>query len=321
MSAAFTSGRRSPGLGSWLTLPGGRGWVVWCWSVLLWVPLVVGAQGVLPIPPLTARVLDQTATLAAGELATIEAKLADVERTHGTQVVVVMVATTQPEDIADFTQRLGDAWKIGRPGVGDGLLVVVAKEDRRFRIATSKALEGAIPDVLAKRILDEAMKPAFRRGDFAGGIVSGLDQIMASIGAEGLPEVAPPANATTDDVDWADALIFLVFAVPLVSSVLRGLLGNRLGLLAGGAGAAGLAWVITGVWWLALAAGVLAMFVGLFSTALPSPSGRRARRGRSSSDGIGGWGGGNIGGGWGDGGGFSSGGGGDFGGGGASGDW
>jgi uncharacterized protein len=144
---------------------------------------------------------------------------------------------------------------------------------------------------------------------------------MAHIRGEGLPQTAPQSASDTDGVDWVDALIFLVFAVPLVSSVLRGLLGNKLGLVAGGVGAAALAWAITGVWWLAVGAGLLAMFVGLFSTALPSPSGRLARRGRQSSDWPGGWGGGGSSGGWGDGGGFSSGGGGDFGGGGASGDW
>lgn len=324
MNAVAASRRPSPRPVAGMAASRRVGWVwaVCCWWVLLCAPLGTSAQDLLPVPPLTARVLDQTATLEPGALANIEAKLADFERTQGTQVVVVMVATTLPEDIADFTQRLGDAWKIGRPGVGDGLLLVVAKNDRRFRIATSKALEGVIPDVLAKRILDDAVKPAFRQGDFAGGILAGLDQLMAHIGGEGLPPPATHASTAGNDVDWADALIILVFAVPLMSSVLRGLLGNKLGLVAGGAGAAVLAWAITGVWWLALGAGVLAMVVGLFSSALPSPSVRRGRRGRQSSDWPGGWGGGSSsGGGWGDGGGFSSGGGGDFGGGGASGDW
>ena len=119
---------------------------------LWWVPLWVLAQGLQPIPELRARVIDQTGTLDAASLAAIEAKLAAFEQSNGSQVVVLMVPTTAPEDIADFTQRMGDAWKIGRADVGDGALFVIAKNDRRLRIATAKALEGALPDLLADRM-------------------------------------------------------------------------------------------------------------------------------------------------------------------------
>lgn len=139
------------------------------------------AQGLQPIPELRARVIDQTGTLDVASLAAIEAKLAAFEKTNGSQVVVVMAATTAPEDIADYTQRLGDAWKIGRRDVGDGVLFVIAKDDRRLRIATAKALEGAIPDLMAKRIIDGAVTPAFRIGNYAAGIEAGVDQILARI--------------------------------------------------------------------------------------------------------------------------------------------
>ena len=291
---------------------------------LLSVGAVASAQGLLPVPALTARVIDQTATLDAASLAAIEAKLAAFEQSNGSQVVVLMVPTTAPEDIADFTQRVGDAWKIGRADVGDGALFVIAKDDRRLRIATAKALEGAVPDLLARRIIDSAVTPAFRQGDYAGGINAGVDQILARIRGEELP--LPEASAAqraagSSDFEWMDALIFLVFAVPMLSGLLRGMFGNKLGTLFTGVGAGALAWVLTAVVWVAIGAGLLGMLAALFMQFLPAAS----LGGGSGRGGRGGWGGGGLGGGgFGGGrggGGFSSGGGGNFGGGGASGGW
>jgi uncharacterized protein len=284
------------------------------------------AQGLQPIPELRARVIDQTGTLDAASRAAIEAKLAAFEQSNGSQVVVVMVATTAPEDIADYTQRLGDAWKIGRAEVGDGVLFVIAKDDRRLRIATAKALEGAIPDLMARRILDGAVAPAFRSGDYAGGIQAGVDQILARIRGEDLPLPTAQAERTgggAGDFDGMEVLVFLVFAVPMASAVLRGIFGNKIGTLLTGVGAGGLAWALTAVLWVAIGAGLLGMLAALFLQFLPaSPAGGSGRGGRG-----GGWGGGGFGGsggrsgGFGGGGGFSSGGGGNFGGGGASGGW
>jgi uncharacterized protein len=286
---------------------------------LLWVA-VAWAQAVLPLPELRSRVIDQTGTLVPTQQAALESRLAAFEAQRGTQIVVVLVPTTQPEDIADYTQRLGDAWKIGRPDVGDGVLFVVAKNDRRVRIATSKTLEGAIPDLMARRIIDQAVTPAFRRNDFAGGIQAGVDQIIARVSGENLP--LPEAGNAPDDAGFApmDLLIFLVFAVPMFSAVLRSLFGNKLGTLLTGASAGAIAWVLTTVVWIAVGAGLLAMLAALFFQMLPSmpSSGRGRRSGHWGGGGFGG--GGHSSGGFG-GGGFSSGGGGDFGGGGASGSW
>lgn len=289
-------------------------------------PVWALAQALQPIPELRGRVIDQTATLDAASVAAIEAKLAAFEQSNGSQVVVVMVATTAPEDIADYTQRLGDAWKIGRREVGDGVLFVIAKDDRRLRIATAKALEGAIPDLMARRIIDGAVTPAFRRGDYAAGIQAGVDQILARIRGENLTlpsEQGARNGAGLDDFDGMEVLVFLVFAVPMFSAVLRGIFGNKLGTLLTGVGAGGLAWVLTAVLWVAIGAGLLGMLAALFLQFLPAPtSGGSNRSGRG-----GGWGGGGFGGGGGGrsggfgGGGFSSGGGGNFGGGGASGGW
>lgn len=291
------------------------------WSLVA----VASAQGLVPVPALSARVIDQTATLDAASLAALESKLAAFEQSNGSQVVVLMVPSTAPEDIADFTQRVGDAWKIGRADVGDGALFVIAKDDRRLRIATAKALEGAIPDLMARRILDSAVTPAFRRGDYAGGINAGVDQILARIRGEELP--LPDASAAqraagSSDFEWMDALIFLVFAVPMLSGLLRGMFGNKLGTVLTGVGAGGLAWVLTSVVWVAIGAGLLGMLAALFMQFLPAASmGGSGRGGRGGGwGGGGGFGGGGFGGGRG-GGGFSSGGGGNFGGGGASGGW
>jgi uncharacterized protein len=291
---------------------------------LWWVPLWVLAQGLQPIPELRARVIDQTGTLDAARVAAIEAKLAAFEQTKGSQVVVLMVATTAPEDIADYTQRLGDAWKIGRPAVGDGVLFVIAKDDRRLRIATAKALEGAIPDLMARRILDSAVTPAFRNGDYAGGIEAGVDQILARIRGEDLPlpTAAPASGGRSDAYDGIEVLIFLVFAIPMAASLLRSAFGSKLGTVLTGVGAAGLAWVLTAVVWVAIGAGLLGMLAALFLQFLPAPT----SGGGSGRSGRGGWGGGGFGGGGGrsggfGGGGFRSGGGGNFGGGGASGGW
>ncbi|MEB0060096.1 TPM domain-containing protein, partial [Variovorax sp. LG9.2] len=127
------------------------------------------AQGVLPVPALDARVIDQTGTLDAAARQSLDAKLAAFEQKKGSQIVVLMVPTTQPEDIASYANRVAATWKIGRKEVGDGVLVIVAKDDRKMRIEVARTLEGAVPDLTAARIIDEQMKPRFRENDFAGG--------------------------------------------------------------------------------------------------------------------------------------------------------
>jgi uncharacterized protein len=286
------------------------------WLALGWLPALAPAQGVLPLPELRARVMDQTGTLDATALAAIEERLATFEQAHGAQVVVLIIATTAPEDIADYTQRLGDAWKLGRRGVGDGLLFVIAKDDRRLRIAPAKSLEGAVPDLMARRILDQAVAPAFRQGDFAGGIRAGLEQILALIAGESLPPPTPASAGSSADAPWEDLFIFAVFALPILSGVLRGLFGTQLGSLLTGVAASAMAWHLTAALWIALAAGLVGLLVALLMQALPvaAASGGRTRNGSWGGH-RGGWGGGSGGGG------FGSGGGGNFGGGGASGGW
>lgn len=279
----------------------------------------------MPVPALTARVIDQTGTLSAAEQQALEAKLATFEQAKGSQIVVLIVPTTQPEDIASFANRVANTWKIGRREVGDGLLIIVAKDDRRMRIEVAKSLEGAIPDIAAARIIDGEMMPRFRTGDFAGGLQAAADRIKVLIENEHLPvpERSPGRAATGQQIDWLGLGLFLFVGVMILGPVLRRILGKTLGPLFTGGLAGGIAFLITASLLLALLAGMIALMMSLFSAAAPM-----SRRGPIFMPGGydpfprgGGW-GGSFGGGFGSGGdSFGSGGGGNFGGGGASGSW
>ena len=280
------------------------------------------AQDVLPVPALTERVIDQTGTLSAEQRQRLIDKLAAFERDAGPQIVVLMVATTQPEDIAAYAQRVGETWKIGRRDVGDGLLLVVAKNARRLWIAPAKALEGAVPDLAARQIAQNTISPRFKTGDFAGGIEAGLDQLIARIKGENLPTPVEKPRGSIGGLEGFDPFeifMFAFIALPIVATVLRGMFGRGLGSLASAGVAGAIAWFVThALLFVGIAAAIgfaIALFGGLGKTL-------RTRSGRHDGwVGTGGWSGGS--GGWsgGDGGGFSSGGGGDFGGGGAGGDW
>ena len=264
--------------------------------------------------------IDQTATLDETQRAALIAKLAAIEQQTGSQIVVLMVPSTLPEDIAAYSQRVGDSWKIGRRDVGDGLLIVVAKNDRRVRIEVAKTLEGAVPDLAAKRIIDAQITPSFRAGDYAGGLSAAVDQLAARIRGEALPAPNQPGaqqRSQGHGPSLESLAIFLFVAVPIAGALLTRMMGRKLGSLATGSIAGGIGWWLTTSALLAGAAGLIAVvLVGVFGVG-------STRRGGGAGippiiwggGGGGGWGGG------GGGGGFSSGGGGDFGGGGASGGW
>lgn len=277
------------------------------------------AQQLLPVPPL-ARVTDTAGALAPEAKRALDEKLAAFEKAHGSQVAVVVVPSTQPEPIEDYAHRIGEAWKIGRKGVGDGLLIVVAKDDRRVRIDVARALEGAIPDVAAKRVIRENIAPAFQRGDYAGGLNAGLDRLFGLIEGESLPA---PVGVPQHKVDAGEDLLALLLPFVLVGAAVGALLRRAMGvpgaMLAGaGAGAIG-GWMLASI-----GLGVLVAFAVMIFSLGAGRSGGRVLGGRRGgpvfipggwSGGGGGWGGGGGGGGW------SSGGGGDFSGGGASGGW
>jgi uncharacterized protein len=281
------------------------------------------AAGLLAVPPL-ARVTDLAAALKPGEKESLEAKLAAYEAAHGSQIAIIVVPSTQPEPIADFTNRVGDAWKIGRKGVGDGVLIAVAVNDRRVWISVARALEGALPDAVATRISREVIAPRFKQGDFGGGLAAGLDAIFKRIDGEGLPT---PSGVPGAKVDAGEDVIAVVSTMVIFGAIVGGLFRRVFGvpgaLLAGGG-----AGTLTGLLLTSLLLGGIAG-VAVFVLSLMSGSGGGGGRVLGSRRGggpifiPGGWsGGGHRGGGsWGGGGGWSSGGGGDFSGGGGGSSW
>jgi uncharacterized protein len=284
------------------------------------------AQDVLPVPALSGRVIDQTGTLQAEQRAALESKLAAFEAEAGPQIVVLLVPTTQPEDIAAYAQRVADQWKIGRREVGDGLLIVVAKNDRRVRIEVAKALEGAVPDLAARQIIDGAIRPAFRADDYAGGLNAAVDQLIGRIKGEGLPAPGGTGHAGGErpGLQLDELAMFFFVVVVIIGTALTRMFGRKFGSLLTAGAAGGLGWWITASVLMAVGAAVVALvLVGILGI---GSAVRRAAGGRQLPH-IGGIGGGWGGGGWSGGGGgfggggFGSGGGGDFGGGGASGSW
>ncbi len=258
-----------------------------------------------PVPVLAARVTDKTGTLSAEQALALEQKLAAIEAKRGSQVAVLLVPATEPETIEQYAIRVADAWKLGRKGVDDGVLLLVAKNDRGLRIEVGRGLEGAIPDAIAKRIIADVITPRFRDGDFAGGLNAGVDALGRVIDGEPLP---PPARAgAPGGRDLQSVAMGLLAFIVIGGAILRAVLGRVLGavVVGGIAGVAG--WLLLGSILFGILACVIAFFVALANGNAMRSSGR-------------GWGGGSSWGGGGSSGGFS-GGGGSFGGGGASGKW
>jgi uncharacterized protein len=286
-------------------------------AAFAFAPLAATAQR--PIPVLAASVTDVTATLTAPQRDALEQKLAALEARKGAQLAVLMVPTTAPEAVEPYALRVAEAWRIGRGGTDDGVVLVIAKDDRRLRIEVGYGLEGAVPDALAKRVIAERIVPKFYEGDYAGGINDGVDALIGLIDGEPLP---PPADSPRGSSgDAFGALPFIFFFAMFVAPILRRMLGALPGALVVGAGAGAVAWILSSVLFLSLALGGVVFFFAL--------AGLIGGPGRWSSGGGwggrhggfgGGLGGGGFGGGGRGGGGFR-GGGGRFGGGGASGGW
>jgi len=280
------------------------------------------ASADVAVPPLTGRVVDQTGTLTSGDIASLTQTLKDLETRKGSQIAVLIVPTTAPETIEQYSIRVADAWKIGRKKIDDGALLVVAKDDHHLRLEVGYGLEGSLTDVTARRIIDEVITPKFKAGDFAGGISAGINRIIKVIDGEPLPAPEPPHWQDQGSFNGADLLNpFVLFGLVIVGGFLRTVLGRLIGAAATGGVVAAVAWFIAGSIAAALLAGGVAFVVAMFADAfVPTGPVGRGRYG-------GGWSGGYGGGGWGGGGssrdsdsGFS-GGGGSFGGGGASGSW
>jgi uncharacterized protein len=285
-----------------------------CWAVAAFADVAV--------PPLTGRVVDQTGTLSSSDIDSLTQSLRALELRKGSQIAVLIVPTTEPETIEQYSIRAAEAWKIGRKKIDDGALLVVAKNDRKLRIEVGYGLEGALNDVTTKRIIDEIITPKFRSGDFGGGISAGVDRIISVIDGEPLPAPAPKAstqsNSDSDLYQFLNPLNpFTIIFILLLGGALRSLFGPLFGSLASGGLIGLLVWFVFGSLVLSALAGIVASVFTMFSGAITAPSPAGYGRGGGWSSG-GSWSGGGSS--SSDSGGFS-GGGGSFGGGGASGSW
>jgi uncharacterized protein len=287
------------------------GWL----ALLLGVVGLAAAQGLLPIPKLEARVTDLTGTLTAEQQSGLEEKLAAFEARKGAQIVVLIVPTTHPEEIEQYSIRVVEQWRIGRAHVDDGVLLIVAKNDRRVRIEVGYGLEGALPDATANRIIAETIGPLFAQNNFFAGINAGVDQIARVIDGEALPEPDHAWRGGGSRHRGSGILPFLFIAVFVGSGVLRAVLGRPAGALVTGGLTGLLVWFFMGLIGAAVGASIVAFLFALLS----GVNGASGLTGLGRMGGFGGWGGGMGGNGMG-GGGFSGGGGG-FGGGGSSGSW
>ena len=277
------------------------------WLMLFCQLALAETTNFVEIPKLSSRVTDVTNTLSAEQAQALESKLAAFEAKKGSQIAVLIVPTTQPEDIAEFAIKVVDLWGIGRKGIDDGLILIIAKNDRKIRVEVNYGLEGVIPDAIAKRIGTETIAPYFKNNDYYGGINAGVDQIIGLIEGEQLPA---PKQTNTSQQDEG-GFIFLLFGGLFAGSMLSSMLGRVAGGIIAGIGSGILAYFFLGF-------GIGAILIGIIVFFLTSA---RSGGGGGWSNGGGGyygggssWGGGSSGGSW-------SGGGGSGGGGGATSSW
>lgn len=283
----------------------------WCYVLIVVGALICHTHSIadVAIPTLKSRVTDLTATLAPDEVALLEQKLTAFEKIKGSQIAILIVPTTQPETIEQYSMRVAETWKLGREGVDDGLLLLIAKNDRSLRLEVGYGLEGALPDAIAKRIITEIITPHFKQGHFAEGINAGVDAILGVIKGEPLP---PPKNhnVSNNQESLLDLIAFLLILPFVFGRILQVMLGRLIGAAVTGIGLGFISWLAFS----SLAAALLIATLGFFITLFLSPGGGiyRNRRGYwpNHDSGYGGFGGGGFGGG-----------GGGFGGGGASGRW
>jgi len=289
----------------------GRLLLVLCAAVFTAAPAL--AQPLQPVPPLERRVTDLTGTLTPAQQQQLEQRLAAFEEQKGSQLAVLVVPTTQPETIEQYAIRVAEQWQLGRKGVDDGALLLVAIQDRSLRLEVGYGLEGVLPDVIAKRIVSDVITPYFRQGDYFGGLGAGIDRIIGVVEGEPLPE---PERGWRGDVAIGEAMLplLLIFAV-IGGGLFRALFGRVAGAAVTGGLAGTLVWVLAHVLGIALFAGVVTFVIALLGG---GGGGGWASGGRG---GRGGWVGGFPGGRGGFGGGGFGGLGGGFGGGGASGSW
>ncbi len=272
-------------------------------SLVLLLALANGALAEITVPSLKSHVTDLTETLSSMEISRLEQQLTDFEAKKGSQIALLIIPTTQPETIEQYSIQVAEVWKLGRKGIDDGVLLLVAKNDRTLRIETGYGLEGVLPDALARRIIDEIIVPKFRQGHFFGGLQAGVEQIISIIEGETLPESEPAGGASLA----VENIIPFLFIALVLGRTLQSMFGRMAGATITGSIAGALTWLIS-----SSIAVALLIAIAIFVISLFEQTGRIIHRG---GPGYRNWPGGGF-----SGGGFRGGGGG-FGGGGASGRW
>ena len=275
-------------------------------TILLLFLATINGIAFQQVPTLTARVTDLTGTLSEQQKNALENELEAYENEKGSQIVLLLVPTTDPYAIENYSMRVAEEWKIGRDGVDDGVIMVVAKEDRKIRIEVGYGLEGALPDAYAKRIIENIIIPNFRQGNFYNGIEDGLGAIMGLIEGEDLPAITQAPTGTAAFKNESLFITIIMITLVLLSVLKAFIKKSKFKWLAGG-----VTGVLVGLIFGSLifgGIGILLSLIILFSTTSTGSGGRY-------------YGGGFSGGGSSFGGGGFSGGGGSFGGGGASGGW
>ncbi|WP_350150291.1 YgcG family protein [Nitrosomonas sp.] len=292
-----------PGIAAWLLI-----------TMLLSATLAMADAA---IPPLKAHVNDLTATLSTSEVMHLEQKLQAFEKTKGSQIAVLMIPTTQPETIEQYSIRVAEAWQLGRKGIDDGILLLIAKNDRALRVEVGYGLEGVIPDAIAKRIIADIMTPHFKLGHFANGIDAGIEAIIHLIQGEPLPlpKNSRNSNNAAGEHSPVENFVSLLIGAMVLGRILQVMLGRLAGAMVAGIGVGIIGWLsfasLTAAILIAIAAFFINLFLnsggGIYRTGRSGWSDRSYRQGGFDRGGFGG-------------GGFGGGGGG-FGGGGASGRW
>lgn len=284
-------------------------WLAWivCALSLLGSPRPSMAADPVPVPAWQAWVTDLAGALDAAERSDLNQRLQALEQERGTQLFVLLVPTTGPDTIEQYARRVFDTWAVGRRKVDDGILLLVALDDRTVRIDVGYGLEGAITDMQAGRIIRERITPQFAQGHIAAGIQAGVQALEALVAGEDLPEPPSQESGENDAPPWFFLLpaAFFVLVMPVaVGAVLFGTL----------------CFMLTDSMFWSLAGAVLAVVLAMISRGLGITQRLRQGSGRRGRRDSGPWGGPGGGGGFG-GGGSGGGGGGRGGGGGASGSW
>jgi uncharacterized protein len=201
------------------------------WMLAISLALAAPAFAQLqPVPPLTGRVVDQAGMLDAAQRAQLEAMLADYDAKTGSQIAILLVKTTEPEVIEQYSIRVADAWKLGRKGVDDGVLLMVARDNpkalRRLRIEAGRGVQGVLTDAQSKRVLQDVIAPYFRQNQYYEGLRAGVGALEHLLNQEKFPAPPPVAQprptAQQSDGSAFPGLLFGIFAIIVIASIFRG---------------------------------------------------------------------------------------------------